>query len=51
MTRLKVSEYGDYDAMVSALLEHKFLPEAEVMTLCDRARGLLAEESLSLIHI
>jgi len=45
MTRLKVSEYGDYDAMVSALLEHKFLPEAEVMTLCDRARGLLAEES------
>ena len=31
--------------MVSALLKHEFLPEEEVMTLCDRARGLLAEES------
>ena len=45
MTRLKITEYGDYDAMVATLLEHKFLPEEEVLTLCDRARGLLAEES------
>ena len=38
-------EYPAYDAMVSKLLEHKFLPEKEVLQLCERARSLLSEES------
>ena len=45
MGRLDGEEYPAYDAMVSKLLEHKFLPEKEVLQLCERARSLLSEES------
>ena len=54
MGKLDVEEYGTYDSMVATLLEHKFLPEKEVLQLCERARSLISEESnvhLSLIHI
>ena len=45
MGRLDGEEVPAYDAMVSKLLEHKFLPEKEVLQLCERARSLLSEES------
>ena len=34
MGKLDVEEYGTYDSMVATLLEHKFLPEKEVLQLC-----------------
>ena len=43
--KLDVEEYGTYDSMVATLLEHKFLPEKEVLQLCERARSLISEES------
>ena len=36
MGKLDVEEYGTYDSMVATLLEHKFLPEKEVLELCER---------------
>ena len=45
MGKLDVEEYGTYDSMVATLLEHKFLPEKEVLQLCERARSLISEES------
>ena len=45
MGKLDVEEYGTYDSMVATLLEHKFLPEKEVLELCERARSLISEES------
>ena len=45
MGRLDGEEYPAYDAMVAKLLDHKFLPEKEVLQLCERARSLLSEES------
>ena len=45
MARLLQEELGTYDGMVSTLLDHKFLPEKEVLQLCDRARTLISEES------
>ena len=34
-----------YDSMVATLMEQKFLPEKEVLQLCERARSLISEES------
>lgn len=34
-----------FDSMVATLLDHKFLPEKEVLQLCERARNLISEES------
>ena len=34
-----------YDSMVATLMEQKFLPEKEVLHLCERARSLISEES------
>jgi serine/threonine-protein phosphatase 2A catalytic subunit len=45
MTRLASEEYPAYDSMVATLLDHKFLPEKEVLQLCERARTLISEES------
>ena len=39
MGKLDVEEYGTYDSMVATLLELKFLPEKEVLQLCERARS------------
>ena len=41
MGKLDVEEYGTYDSMVATLLEHKFLPEKEVLQLCERAQRVL----------
>lgn len=43
--RLGLEEYPTYDSMIETLLKHQFLPEADVLRLCDRARGLISEES------
>ena len=45
MSRLLQEEFGEYDSMVATLLDHKFLPEKEVLQLCERARTLISEES------
>mgnify|MGYP001081280013 CR=1 FL=1 len=45
MTKLACEEYPVYDSMVATLLDHKFLPEKEVLQLCERARSLISEES------
>lgn len=45
MTRLANEDYPAYDSMVATLLDHKFLPEKEVLQLCERARSLISEES------
>ena len=43
--RLGLEEYPTYDSMIETLLKHQFLPEADVLRLCDRARALISEES------
>ena len=40
MGKLDVEEYGTYDSMVATLLEHKFLPEKEVLELWLNRRAL-----------
>ena len=45
MTKLASEEFPVYDSMVATLLDHKFLPEKEVLQLCERARSLISEES------
>ena len=45
MGRLDGEEYPVYDSMVATLMEQKFLPEKEVLQLCERARSLISEES------
>jgi hypothetical protein len=45
MGKLASEEYPAYDSMVATLLDHKFLPEKEVLQLCERARSLISEES------
>lgn len=43
--RLANEEFPAYDSMVATLLDHKFLPEKDVLQLCERARSLISEES------
>mmetsp|Transcript_35740 Transcript_35740/g.87965 ORF Transcript_35740/g.87965 Transcript_35740/m.87965 type:complete len:312 (+) Transcript_35740:285-1220(+) len=45
MVHLAMEEYPAFDSMVATLLDHKFLPEKEVLQLCERARTLISEES------